>query len=78
MTGWLTFALAVVIVVTVALTRARFYPYGRCWACRGRKSGPGSTARAFSKCWQCGGSGVRVRTASRIFPRWREEVRRRK
>jgi hypothetical protein len=76
-------ALLIVAVLAAALafalTRSRFWPYGRCPACRGRKGrGIGSTDRAFSRCGRCGGSGERIRPLALIWPQHREAARKRK
>jgi hypothetical protein len=61
------------------LIRTRFWPYGRCPACRRRKGrGIGSTDGAFSRCGRCGGSGERIRPLARIWPQHREAARKRK
>jgi hypothetical protein len=76
-------ALLIVAVLAAALVfvlvRSRFWPYGRCPACRGRKGrGIGSTDQAFSRCGRCGGSGERIRPLALIWPRHREVARKRK
>ncbi len=61
------------------LLRGRFWPYGPCRSCQGRKGrGAGSTAEAYNRCRRCGGSGERIRLAAMAWPRHREELRRRK
>ena len=70
MSGWLVAALTAAVLAFVLL-RARWWPYGRCWACRGRKRGVASTTRAFSKCHWCQGLGVQIRLPARIYPKWR-------
>ena len=66
--------LAAALVFTLA--RSRYWPYGRCPACRRRKGrGPGSTDQAFSRCGRCGGSGERIRPLARIWPVHREAAR---
>jgi hypothetical protein len=73
----ITAALAAVLVFV--LIRTRFWPYGRCPSCRGRKGrGAGSTDRAFSSCGRCGGSGERVRPLAYIWPQHRAAARKRK
>jgi len=78
MAAWLILlALAAALVFT--LVRSRFWPYGRCPACRRRKGrGIGSTDQAFSRCGRCSGSGEQVRLLARIWPKWRAEADRRK
>lgn len=76
-------ALLIVAVLAAALafalTRSRFWPYGRCPACRSRKGrGIGSTDQAFSRCGRCGGSGERIRPLALIWPQHREAARKRK
>ena len=76
-------ALLIVAVLAAALVfvlvRSRFWPYGRCPACRRRKGrGIGSTDQAFSRCGRCGGSGERIRPLALIWPRHREAARKRK
>jgi hypothetical protein len=69
--------LAAVLVFVVV--RTRFWPNGRCPACRGRKGrGIGSTDRAFSRCGRCGGSGERIRPLALIWPVHRATARKRK
>jgi hypothetical protein len=75
--------LVAVIILAAALVfvvvRSRFWPYGRCPACQGRKGrGIGSTDQAFSRCGRCGGSGERIRPLARIWPRHRAAARKRK
>lgn len=61
------------------LVRARFWPYGPCPRCGGRRGrGVGSTGKAYSRCGKCGGSGERVRPVSRVYKVWRDEDRARK
>jgi hypothetical protein len=68
-----------VVVVGGVLVRARFWPYGPCPACKGRRGrGRGSTDKAWSRCPRCGGGGERVRPISRIYGKWRDEDRARK
>ena len=67
--------IAAVLAAALAfvLVRTRFWPNGRCPACRSRKGrGPGSTDRAFSRCGRCGGSGERIRPLARIWPQHRQ------
>ena len=65
-------------ILAVLLVRARFLPYGPCPACRGRSGrGWGSTEKAYSRCRRCKGTRERIRPLSRIYPRWREEARKR-
>jgi hypothetical protein len=76
-------ALLIIAVLGAALvfvlTRSRFWPYGRCPACRARKGrGVGSTDQAFSRCGRCGGSGERIRPLALIWPQHRETARKRK
>lgn len=76
-------ALLIVAVLAAALVfvlvRSRFWPNGRCPACRGRKGrGIGSTDRAFSRCGHCGGSGEQIRPLALIWPQHRETARKRK
>jgi hypothetical protein len=76
-------ALLIVAVLAAALAfvlvRTRFWPNGRCPACRGRKGrGIGSTDRAFSRCGRCGGSGERIRPLALIWPQHRAVARKRK
>jgi hypothetical protein len=74
---------AVLLIIAVlgaalvfTLARSRFWPYGRCPRCRGRKGrGIGSTERAFSRCGWCGGSGERIRPLALIWPAHREAAR---
>jgi hypothetical protein len=74
-TVWL--ALAVVVVVVAVLARARWWPYQRCWWCRGRpKRGAGSTKLAYNRCRFCGGKGEQIRPLARIWKRHRDEARR--
>ena len=73
-------ALLIIAVLAAALAfvlaRSRFWPNGRCPACRGRKGrGIGSTDRAFNRCGRCGGSGERIRPLARIWPQHRETAR---
>jgi hypothetical protein len=73
----ITAALAAALVLV--LVRTRFWPNGRCPACRRRKGrGVGSTDRAFSRCGRCGGSGERIRPLALIWPQHREAARKRK
>ena len=76
-------ALLIIAVLAAALafvlTRSRFWPYGRCPACRGRKGrGIGSTDQVYSRCGRCGGSGERIRPLALIWPRHRAAARKRK
>ena len=65
--------------LAAAVTRARFWPYGRCPSCRSRKGrGVGSTGQAFSRCRRCGGSGERIRPLALAWPQHRETARKRK
>ena len=65
--------------VREGLLRARFWPYGPCPACQDRRGrSRGSTARAWNRCPRCGGPGERIRPLARIYPRWREEHRKRR
>jgi hypothetical protein len=65
--------------IGLVLARARFWPYGPCPACRGRRGrGRGSTDKAWNRCPRCGGGGERIRPISRIYGKWREEDRARK
>lgn len=75
---WLL-AVAAAVIVAWLLAWTRFFPYRPCWACRGRKGrGLGSTAKAYSRCRRCAGSGERVRPLSRIWPRHNAEAKRRR
>jgi hypothetical protein len=66
-------------VLAVVLVRTRFWPNGRCPACRGRKGrGIGSTDQAFNRCRRCGGSGERIRPLALIWPQHRAAARKRK
>ena len=70
--------LLVVVAVAVAavLVRARYWPYGPCRACQGRRGrGRGSTPKAWDRCRKCRGSGERIRLISRVYPRWRAVAR---
>ena len=71
--------LAVVAAGAVVVARTRWWPYGPCPRCRGRRGrGTGSTGGAYRKCGACKGSGERIRPMSRLlWARWREEARRR-
>ena len=78
MAGWLVLAAAAAVAVGVPLVRARFWPYGPCPTCQGRRGrSRGSTGSAWNRCTRCGGSGARIRPLARIYPRWREEHRKR-
>ena len=78
--------MAALLIITVlgaalvfVLTRSRFWPYGRCPACRSRKGrGIGSSEQAYSRCGRCGGSGERIRPLALIWPQHRTEARKRK
>ena len=71
--------LIVAAAIAVQAVRAWFWPIGPCPACRGRKGrGVGSTARSFSRCGRCGGSGERIRPLALAWPRHRETARKRK
>jgi hypothetical protein len=75
----LTFWLLTIAAVIVVAVRSRFWPYARCPACRGRKGrGAGSTDRAYNYCRWCGGKGEMIRSAARLWPRWRAEARTRR
>jgi hypothetical protein len=75
----LLIAAVLAAALVVVLVRTRFWPNGRCPACRGRKGrGIGSTDQAFSRCRRCGGSGEQVRLLARIWPQHRETARKRK
>lgn len=77
--GWLILIPVTAAAVTVLAVRARFWPYGPCRVCQGRKGrGWGSRPDAYSRCRRCGGSGERVRPLALIWPRHREEARKRK
>lgn len=66
------------VIVAGVLVRLRFWPYGPCPACRGRRGrGRWSRPAAYNRCRRCGGSGERIRPVSRIYPKWRQEARRR-
>ena len=68
--------LPAVAAVAFVLVRSRFWPNGRCPACRKRKGrGIGSTDQAFNRCGRCGGSGERIRPLARIWPVHREAAR---
>jgi hypothetical protein len=65
--------------MVVVLVRTRFWPNGRCPACRSRKGrGIGSTDQAFNRCRRCGGSGERIRPLAYIWPQHRAAARKRK
>jgi hypothetical protein len=71
---YLILTLAAVAAVTAWLLRLRWWPYGRCPACQGRKGrGTGSSPRAWSRCSRCGGSGERLRPGARIWQRNRKD-----
>jgi hypothetical protein len=73
--------IAAVLAAALAfvLVRSRWWQYGRCPACRGRKGrGIGSTDRAFNRCGRCGGSGERIRPLAYIWPQHRAVARKRK
>ena len=73
--------IAAVLAAALAfvLVRTRFWPNGRCPACRRRKGrGPGSTDKAFNRCRRCGGSGERIRPLALIWPQHRAAARKRK
>lgn len=61
------------VAVAAWLAWARWFPYGPCPACRRRRRGRGlgSTARAWSHCRVCGGSGEMLRLSARVWRRWR-------
>lgn len=64
------------VVVAYWFVRARFFPYGRCAVCRGRRGrGVGSTGGSWSHCPRCGGSGEVIRLSARVWPRWRRQSR---
>ena len=66
----------VAILVTFLLVRARWWPLGPCWACRGRAGRSwGSSKKAYGRCHACGGSGRHIRLLARIYPKWRDEAR---
>lgn len=75
--------LAIAIIAAVAavagfLVRTRYWPYGPCPRCAGRRGrGFLSRPRAYNRCGRCDG-GERIRPLSMIWPRWREEAARRK
>ena len=70
---WLILVIAVVVFL---LVRGRFWPWGRCPSCRGRKGrGIGSTDRAFNRCGHCGGKGERIRPLAMLWLRHRETAR---
>lgn len=74
---WLYLTLGVLIGVAFLLFRARFWPMGPCWWCRGRAGrGLWSTKKAYNRCHFCGGSGRRIRPISRIYRKWKEEAKR--
>ena len=78
MAAWLILLIAAAVTAILAV-RARFWPWGRCPACRKRKGrGIGSTDQSFSRCRRCGGSGERIRPLALIWPRHREAARKRK
>lgn len=63
------------LAVAFLLVRARFWPLGPCWLCRGRAGrGWGSTKKAYSRCHVCGGTGRRIRPLAKIYRKWREEA----
>ena len=70
----LTVVLAVAAVAAAYwLIHLRTHPYGPCPSCRGRRGrGVGSTGRAWSRCYRCGGSGERLRPGARLWARNRE------
>lgn len=75
----------VVIIVLAAVAMAlfagwtRYFPWGPCPSCKGRRGkGRWSTDSAYRRCPRCGGSGERIRPLALIWPRHREEARRRK
>jgi hypothetical protein len=75
--GWLILVAAV--AAGALLVRSRFWPYGRCPACRRRKGrGIGSTDQAYNRCGRCGGSGERIRPLALIWPQHRAAARKRK
>lgn len=56
------------------LVRARFWPYGPCPACRGRRGrGIASTSTSWSHCHRCGGSGEVLRLSAKVWRRWRRD-----
>lgn len=74
---WLLAILALTVVVVVI--RARFWPYGPCPACQGRRGrGIGSRPQAYNRCGRCGGKGERIRPLALMWARHREEAKRRK
>lgn len=74
--GWVL-AVAGAAAVVAFLVRTRYWPYGPCPRCKGRKGrGWLSSADAFNHRCRCGGKGERVRPLSLIWARHRAEARR--
>lgn len=79
MAAWLILLAGAAAATAVIAVRSRFWPYGRCPACQGRKGrGAGSTDQAYNRCRRCRGSGERIRPLALMWARHRAEARRRK
>jgi hypothetical protein len=77
--GWLGAALAAAAGVAAFLIRTRYWPYGPCPACTGRRGkGPLSTDSAYNRRCKCGGKGERIRPLALIWPKHRAEAQRRR
>lgn len=56
-----------------------YWELGPCPRCTGRGRGRGSRPKAYNRrCGKCGGKGERIRPLALIWPKHREEARRRK
>lgn len=74
---YLALALVLVLAAAAWLVRLRYWPYGPCRACEGRRGrGIGSSRQAWSHCQKCRGSGERLRPGARLWARNRELDRR--
>ncbi len=77
----MTLLLIVIAVVAVAgfLVRSYYWELGPCPRCNGRGRGWLSRPKAYNRrCGKCGGKGERIRPLALIWPKHREEARRRK
>jgi hypothetical protein len=64
-----TLFLIITGAAAVWTVRAYFWPFTRCWRCKGAKTNPGSSKKRFGTCKRCGGTGMRQVLGSKAVHR---------